>query len=66
MSKNFKQFNKKLKEINFSRRKILSFLIMIPFIGVGLSKVKESSTVQSDDFVLVNGWVLKKKDLYVV
>lgn len=66
MSKKIKQANKKLKEINFSRRKILSLLMIVPFVGMWLPKSKESSTVQSDDFVLINGWVLKKKDLHVV
>lgn len=66
MIKNYKHANKKFKEINFSRRKILSLLMLIPFVGMGLYKSKKSSTVESDDFVLINGWVLKKKDLHVV
>ncbi|MDM5264398.1 hypothetical protein PF327_09340 [Sulfurovum sp. XTW-4] len=66
MSKNLKHSSKKLKEINFSRRKILSFFMMIPFVGMGLCKSKEASTAQYDDFVLINGWVLKKKDLHAV
>jgi len=66
MCKSFKQFNKKSKELDFSRRKIVSFLIIIPFVGTGLFNVKKSTPVSSDEFVLVNGWILKKKDLDVV
>lgn len=66
MSKNLKHSNKKCKDIDFSRRTVLSFLMMIPFVGMSLSKSKKSTTERADDFVLINGWVLKKRDLHAV
>lgn len=62
-------FNKrKDKKVDFSRRKIVSFLILTSFVSTGLFQIAKRSKKESDseEFVLVNGWVLKTKDLNVI
>ena len=56
----------KVNGVVISRRKFLSFLSALPLVGT-LSFASNSKKISNEDeLILVNGWVLKKKDLDVI
>lgn len=48
------------------RRRFLSLLSMIPMIGVTSYITDFKKPVNEDDLILVNGWILKKKDINAI
>ena len=48
-----------------SRRKLLKFLSVIPFLSIFAIPGRRARTAPyiSEDFILIHGWLLKKSDL---
>ena len=57
---------KKNKNYKISRRQFLSLLSTVPVIGAILFASDSKKMDNPDELILVNGWVLKKKDLDAV
>jgi|GEM_PF-5423896 len=56
----------KSDSLTISRRMFLSFLALLPLIG-SLSIVPDTTKFTSDDdLILVDGWILKQKDLHAL
>jgi len=49
-----------------SRRKFLSLFATLPLIGTFSIVSDPKDNIREDEFILVNGWVLKKRDLNVI
>lgn len=50
--------------MKYSRRRVIKYLSLLPFIGVlGMRRKPFAVKQLNENYVMVNGWILKRSDL---